>query len=227
LIYRKMTARRGCTPLLPHEAVGIRRMLDLRNAGQRVYAEHVAFDSDSISLVASGEHQEYVGDTARFDKIDDYLIYLINETTRKWELQLQAYLMQEIGRNAELTECFFPGVELTWIGNEVYAGAGMQSIDVLVYSKNDLNFFIHLIELKSVVADADAAAQLNRYVKWLKAHIPGISVHQIIPTIVAPSTSGAFHEDLAIYLRGHGITQYRVITIHSDLSFIQETFSGY
>ena len=33
LIYRKMTGRRGCTPLLPHEAQGIRKMLDLRNAG--------------------------------------------------------------------------------------------------------------------------------------------------------------------------------------------------
>lgn len=227
LIYRKMAGGRGCTPLLPHEAVDIRRMLDLRNAGQRVYAEHVAFDSEAISLVAPGEHQEYAGDTAHFDKIDDYLVHLINETDRKWELQLQAYLMQEISRNAELTEQFFPGVELTWIGNEVYAGAGKQSIDILVYSTNDLNTFIHLIELKSAMADVDAAAQLNRYVKWLKAHVPAISVHQIIPTIVAPSTTDAFHEDLAIYLRGHGITQYRVITIHDDLSFSQETFAGY
>ncbi len=227
LIYRKMTGGRGCTPLLPHEAENIRKMLDLRNAGQRIHTGHVAFDPDRVNLMASDVHHEYVGDTARFDKIDDYLVYLINETTRKWELQLQAYLMQEIGRNATLTGQLFPNVEITWIGNEVYAGAGMQSIDILVYSKNNLNAFIHLIELKSGAADAEAAAQLNRYIKWLKAHIPDISIHQIIPTVVAPDVAYGFHEDLQIYLRGHGITQYRVVRIDNDLSLAQEVCSGF
>ena len=227
LIYRKMTGRRGCTPLLPHEAKNIRRMLDLRNAGQRIYADHIAFDSDHINLTASDVHREYTGDTTRFDKIDGHLKHLINETTRKWELQLQAYLMQEIGRSPTLTEQLFPNVEITWIGNEVYAGAGMQSIDVLVYSKNDLNTFIHLIELKSGVADAEAAAQLNRYIKWLKAHIPDISIHQIIPTVIAPDVADEFHKDLRIYLRGHGITQYRVVRIDNDLNLTQKFYSGF
>lgn len=227
LIYRKMTARRGCTPLLPHEAEGIRRMLDLRNAGQRLHTPHVAFDLDRVGLTASDVYSTYPGNTSRFDKIDNRLVYLINQTDRKWELYLQAYLMQEIGRNLFLTQGLFPGVEITWIGNEIYAGAGMQSIDILVYSKNDLNTFIHLIELKSVMAEADAAAQLNRYIKWLKAHIPNISVHQIIPTLVAPSTSDEFHQDLRIYLHGHGITQYRIIYVDGDLNFTQEFYSGF
>jgi hypothetical protein len=227
LIYRKMTGRRGCTPLLPHEARNIRQMLDLRNAGQRIYADHVAFDSDHVNLIASGEHREYTGDITRCDKIDKYLLHLVNETTRKWELHLQAYLMQEIGRNHTLTERLFPDVEITWIGNEVYAGAGMQRIDVLVYSKNNLNNFIHLIELKSGIADEEAAAQLNRYIKWLKAHVPDISIHQIIPTLIAPDVADKFHEDLQIYLRGHGITQYRVIRIDNYLNLTQEFYSGF
>jgi hypothetical protein len=135
--------------------------------------------------------------------------------------------MQEIGRNAALTQELFPAVELTWIGNEIYAGAGMQSIDILVYSRNDLNTFIHLIELKSVMADSDAAAQLNRYIKWLKAHVPTISIHQIIPTLIAPEFADEFHQELQIYLRGHGITQYRVITVDGTLSFAQEIYSGF
>jgi hypothetical protein len=227
LIYRKMTGRRGCTPLLPHEAENIRRMLDLRNAGQRIRAPHITFDPDQIGLAASDVVEEYAGDTTRFDRIDGYLIHLINETTRKWELHLQAYLMQEISRNVALTEQLFPDVKITWIGNEVYAGAGMQSIDILIYSQNDLNSFIHLIELKSGTADAEAAAQLNRYIKWLKAHIPDISVHQIIPTVIAPNVADEFHQELRIYLLGHGITQYRVIRINGSLSFAQEIFSGF
>jgi hypothetical protein len=73
LIYRKMTARRGCTPLLPHEAAGIRRMLDLRNAGQRVYSQNIGFDPQHIGLTASGTSADYRGDTTRFDGIDTYL----------------------------------------------------------------------------------------------------------------------------------------------------------
>ena len=227
LIYRKMTGRRGCTPLLPHEAENICRMLDLRNAGQRLYPDHVAFDEERIGLVASEWHEAYLGDTSRFDRIDDYLAWLVNTTDRKWEIHLQAYLMQEIGRNAALAETLFPGVEITWIGNEVYAGAGMQSIDILVYSRNELNSFIHLIELKSSPAGAEAAAQLNRYIKWLKAHIPDVSVHQIVPTIIAPGAVDEFHTQLQTYLRGHGVTQYRVVMIDGDLNLSQQIWSGF
>jgi hypothetical protein len=227
LIYRKMTGGRGCTPLLPHEAQNIRRMLDLRNAGQRLQAGHVGFDAEHVSLVPSGRHSPYTGDSACFDRIDARLAELISTTDRKWEPQLQAYLMQEIGRNAELTSLLFPDVEISWIGNEIYAGAGMQKIDILVYTHNELNTFLHLIELKSVIAEAEAAAQLNRYIKWLKAHIPHISVHQIIPTIIAPGVAPIFHADLRTYLRGHGITQYRVVTIDGQLRFAPEIFSGF
>ena len=227
LIYRKMTGRRGCTPLLPHEAKLVRWMLDLHNAGQRMYTDHVTLDVQSISLSAKNTVCNYEGEIDRFDKINDHLLYLMNETNRKWELQLQAYLMQEIGRNADLTALLFPEVEITWIGNEVYAGAGMQSIDILIYTRNVLNTFVHLIELKSESAGADAAAQLNRYIKWLKAHIPNISIHQIIPTIIAPATEDEFHQELRTYLKGHGITQYRVVTVSNTLQFSQSTFSGF
>jgi hypothetical protein len=227
LIYRKMRGGRGCTPLLPHESDNIRRMLDLRNAGQRVSTAYVEFDSQKNNLVPSSRHQEYAGQKTCFDKIDKHLIFLMNKTSRKWELHLQAYLMQEIGRNEALTTYFFPQVTITWIGNEIYAGAGMQSIDILIFSRNELNTFVHLIELKSVIAESDAAAQLNRYIKWLKAHIPGISIHQIIPTIIAPDTTETFHNELKIYLLGHGITQYRVINVDKQLHFSQQIYTGF
>ena len=226
LIYRKMTGRRGCTPLLPHEAENIRRMLDLRNAGQRLQSDHVSYDQSSIGLTQSGGSSHYLGDTTRRERIDNHLLHLINETDRKWEIHLQAYLMQEIGRNVELTETLFPSLEIAWVGNEIYAGAGMQSIDILVYSKSDLNTFIHLIELKSVTAEGEAAAQLNRYVKWLKAHIPGISVHQIIPTVFAPEIDDTFHQAIQTYLRGHGIDQYRTVVVDNSLNFTQHFCSG-
>lgn len=219
LIYRKMEGGRGCTPLLPHEALNIRKMLDLRNSGQRLNTPSVGFDSPNVRLEAGTATSTYQGSTTVFDRIDTHLKNLISANSRKWEIQLQAYLMQEIGRNQALTQLLFPNVNLTWVGNEIFAGAGKQSIDILVFSENGLNTFIHLIELKSVVADAEAAAQMNRYIKWLRAHIPGISVHQIIPTLIAPGVAQSFHDDMKVYLRGHGINQYKVIGIDQHLVF--------
>ena len=182
-------------------------------------------DTEKIELVETNDVQEYTEHPNQFDKIDDHLRHLINNTTRKWELQLQAYLMQEIGRNPILTSQLFPEVDIVWIGNEIYAGAGMQSIDILIYTENKFNRFIHLIELKSVNAAIEAAEQLNRYIKWLKAHIPNISVHQIIPTVIAPEIEPEFHRTLCNYLQGHGITQYRTVKVDNNLQFFQDVHS--
>ncbi len=222
IIYRKMIAQRGCTPLLPHEGNIIKKMLDLINAGQTLNSQYIDFDTESIRLKENSQINNYSGNKNNFDKIDNHLMKLMDENERKWELQLQAYLMQEIGRNIKLSNYLFPNVEITWIGNEIYAGAGMQSIDILIYTKNELNKFIHLIELKSVEAGSEAASQLNRYIKWLKAHIPDISVHEIIPTIIAPSAHNDFHHEMRTYLRGHGINQYRVVTVNHNLEFNQD-----
>lgn len=218
LIYRKMEGRRGCTPLLPHEADNIRKMLDLRNAGQRIPPKDVAFHSGRICLTSDGETASYSGASTNFESISPYLSRLIKQNSRKWELHLQAYLMQEIGRNQTMTEILFPNLKLTWLGNEVYAGAGRQSIDILAFAENACNQFIHLIELKSGAATPEAAAQINRYIKWVKAHIPNVSVHQIIPTVIAPTVEDAFHESIRRFLQGHGITHYRVIRVDESLA---------
>ncbi|MBQ4818898.1 hypothetical protein [Aquimarina sp. MMG016] len=222
IIYRKMTGSRGCTPLLPHESDIIKKMLDLRNHGQILHEYPIYYDFNSQMLAHSNDYtEEYLESTTNFQDIRPRLLHLINHSTRKWESHLQAYLMQEIKRNIELTNNLFPQTQVTWLGNEIYAGAGMQRIDILVYSENTLNKFIHLIELKSVEANEDTAGQVNRYIKWLKAHIPGISVHQIIPTIIAPAINDTYNNSIRTFLKGHGINQYRNVIVDNNLNFEQ------
>ena len=222
IIYRKLVGGRGCTPLLPHEAEIMRKMLDMRNHGLIINHENLSFDFTTLSLVQNiNESLEYKGNTEFFQDIGPRLIHLIQNTDRKWEPQLQAYLMQEIRRNDELTNQLFPNTNITWIGNEIYAGAGMQRIDILIYSENDLNKFIHLIELKAVEANSYTASQMNRYIKWIKSHIPNISINQIIPTVIAPSINNNYNTELKTFLRGHGITQYRNILVDQNLNFHQ------
>ena len=222
IIYRKMMGSRGCTPLLPHEGKIIRKMLDLRNHGQRLHSNDIAYDFDTFTLInEEAETLPYEGNALNVQDIGPRLMHLINHTTRKWESHLQAYLMQELKRNIVLTNQLFPETTINWIGNEIYCGAGMQRMDVLIYSANELNSFIHLIELKSVEAHQSTASQVNRYIKWLKAHIPNISVHQIIPTVIAPAIHQEYHNAVKIFLQGHGIGQYRTITVNNQLNFEQ------
>ena len=134
-------------------------------------------------------------------------------------MHLEAYLMQELRRNNRLTQQLFPNVLLDWVGNEIYCGAGMQRIDILAYASNDLNSFVHVLELKAGEVGPDVASQLNRYVKWLRAHIPGITPQQIVPTVVCPSSVPSFHDALGTYLAGHGIESYREIHYTPDLDF--------
>lgn len=227
IIYRKMEGGRSCTPLLPHEAAGVRRMLDLRNAGQHLPPTGVGFDPQQVCLAAGASQTPYRGPAAPAVGIQEYLRHLMTNTDRQWEVFLQAYLLQSIKRDPNLTRELFPEVDVTWIGNEVYAGAGMQSIDILVFPRSSQNTFIHLIELKSGSVTPDTAAQLNRYIKWLRSHIPDASVHQIIPTVVAQGVSDLFHESMRVYLAGHGICQYRVVLVDSGLNLKTETFSAF
>ena len=216
VIYRKMAGGRGCTPLLPHEARNIRRMLDVRNAGRHLSPERVGYSPETISLFNGADQSLYTGEMGIVPDIRERAVQLIRHPTRKAEMHVEAYLMQSIGRDPPLTAALFPGVQVDWTGNEIYCGAGMQRIDILVYTSNRLNWFVNLLELKASEADRDAASQLNRYVKWLRAHIPGITPHQIIPTIVCPGASQSFHDELRTYLRGHGIDSYREMRYNAD-----------
>jgi len=219
LIYRKLAGGRGCTPLLPHEAEMIRRMVDLKNAGQALPTGGIAYCPESIRLRDGSETTTYDAGTAEGQDIRDRLTALIGEGKRACEVHLQAYLMQEIRRNKALTRRLFPGLSVDWIGNEIYCGAGMQRIDILAYASNTLNRFVHLLELKSGEASREAASQINRYVMWLKAHVPGIVAQQIIPTVVCQGSASEFHDELRIYLQGHGIESYREVNYDSSLRF--------
>ncbi|MEW5762459.1 MAG: hypothetical protein AB1776_04590 [Bacillota bacterium] len=222
IIYRKLRGRRGCTPLLPHEEHVVCKMLDLRNAGQKLVSTWVSFDQTTMTMCEASGRSLYGGNTHQVEDIKDRLLKLMNNSNRQYEKHLQAYLLQEIKRDKDLTQKLFPNFEIFWIGNEIYCGAGLQSIDLLVYARNQLNTFVHLLELKArEPAGPEAARQINRYIKWLKAHIPDIRSPQIIPVIVAPEVTTEFRSELLTFLRGHGIPQYSEILYDAGLNFDQ------
>jgi len=54
---------------------------------------------------------------------------------------------------------------------------------------------------------------------WLKAHLAGIAAQQIVPTVVCKESTQGFHEEMRIYLQGHGIETYREIRYDAGLQF--------
>jgi len=64
IIYRKMTGRRGCTPLLPHESEIIKKMLNLRNGGQTLSSKKLKYNFENFNLEMQ-ENQSIVYEDAR------------------------------------------------------------------------------------------------------------------------------------------------------------------
>lgn len=173
LIYRKLKGERGCSYLLPHEYKNIACLLHSKNKeNKQKYLTNlenkiVVYDSNKKSVkVDDGTNScEYKGETtevkSHFGKL----------TT---EAQLQAWLTYYIGRHENLSS-IFPSDDLTWFANEVYAGVGMQRIDLLcIWQRNNFREF-GIYELKSQeIGDSDLEGsidQIRRYIWWVDSYV--------------------------------------------------------
>lgn len=156
--------------LFPWETERLISLIETENNGEMIEYENYSFDQDNFRICESA-----VGSTCDMGvpttvPLDD---------TRKNETHFQAF----INENLCLSENkFFPeifGHNITWIGNEVFAGSGMQKIDIMTIEKIDETSKIHrLIELKHPKSDRDtginsAPSQLDYYVRWAREDIGG------------------------------------------------------
>ena len=118
------------------------------------------------------------------------------EENKAFESHLQAYIVQNIGKgvNESLDKTILEGNRVDWIGNEVYCGVGMQRIDVLIETTNNLaEPKIIPIELKAVETTLETVRQINRYIDWLKQYyLPNRGEKNLIirPYIVGKKYSG-------------------------------------
>ncbi len=188
LLYRKMKGRRGNTMLFPWETEKL------------------------ISLIKDANEGEYLNNIENFTfnkklyiiKKNDYFLleYNIENIGRKIVLEkkllksnetaFQAYILQNLNVNENK---FFPeifGKNVVWIGNEVYAGSGMQKIDLLTIEKLDETSFIYrIIELKHYKSKDNinnAPEQMEYYINWARedigGHVLGSKRYNIKPIVV-------------------------------------------
>ncbi|MCD6221570.1 hypothetical protein J7K25_05385 [bacterium] len=168
LIYRKMKARRGNTMLFPWEVERLISLIKDENNGQYLSGQHFTFDITRYEITEGRQTNNHnIGIPVRLSLHD----------VKNSETHLQTYILENlsVGSNAFFPQIF--GKNVVWIGNEVFAGSGMQKIDILTIEKVDeVEYIYRIIELKhpkSGIGVNFAPIQLEYYINWAREDIGG------------------------------------------------------
>jgi hypothetical protein len=183
LIYRKMKGKRGNTMLFPWETERLITLIQEANDGEKLNGKHFSFCSDEFIIVATSQ-------TNKFNLENP--VFLNFQDAKKSETAFQAFILQELKTE---NNNFYPeifGKNITWIGNEVFAGSGMQKIDLMTIEKiNQTKSIFRIIELKHPTSKASinfAPEQLEYYINWaledIGGHLKGAKKFNIKPILL-------------------------------------------
>lgn len=198
LIYRKLKAKRGCTPLFPEESDRLISMIRDINKGSALLSNgNTGYGYDAVrELIHQAEPPlRYEGaitapDPSPFNEV----ARRARSRTLAFEQHLQAYFTQFAGENSELNQITGDKSELLWLGNEVPCGVGMQKIDILTIlrrPKSEAKEY-RIIELKDRAGDIQPSVveQVRRYIQWASEdfgkHLKDAHNWNIKPIIVGP-----------------------------------------
>ena len=181
LIYRKLKANRGCTMITDFEYEKIMSKIRKINNNIKLTGESFTYNNLSNEIDSSTEHLQYSEEAMSID-IKNKLIEKINQH-KSFEVFLQAYLLQNLENYQVLTE----NKKISWIGNEVSCGVGMQSIDLMFIQEDSNTVYINICELKDEEVKEDIIYQLKKYILWLKYYILPLYTKKVVinPIIIA------------------------------------------
>lgn len=185
LIYRKLKGNRGNTMITIYESDRLFKLLRDKNSRQTLNGSNFTYDYSTQEIKLDKNKNVYTG---RKEPIN-----ILTRLARKYdegkafETHLQAYIIQNIGRNINKTldACLPDDLPLEWIGNEVSCGVGMQRIDVMLSVLKTNSKLVIPIELKAVEADTENIFQLQRYVDWLEQYYIPNRISDIQPVLIS------------------------------------------
>ena len=185
MIYRKLKGNRGNTMITIYESERLFKLLRDKNTRQMLSGDKFTFDVLAQEIKQDIDRHNYTG---RKENIN-ILPRLINKyrSYRAFETHLQAYIVQNIGRNTNksLDKSLLNGLNFEWLGNEVSCGVGMQRIDVMLsLIKNNIKVVLP-IELKAVEASTDNIIQIQRYVDWLEQYYIPNRISDAQPVLIS------------------------------------------
>lgn len=189
LIYRKLKGGRGCTPVTPKEAERLIKLIRTSNKNKKLDGRHFSWKNGTI--IKADKTLKYDDSKAEIVNMEE-IIYKHRNT----ETYLQAYFTENIGHKkfdkTPFSKICGRGNEVSWIGNEVFCGVGMQKIDIFSITNLHKDKKFNVIELK-VVIDVNITRQLERYVKWCLEYLNGTGngakPENLYPAIVLPQAT--------------------------------------
>ncbi|GIV07925.1 MAG: hypothetical protein KatS3mg019_0016 [Fimbriimonadales bacterium] len=169
LIYRKLKGERGCSYLFPQEWKNIYELIKFENENRCINVEEnelLIYECKQNLVITKPEvSPSYEGSSESAHK---HLVPVVKES------HLQAWLTWHIGRNVKL-EAMIPSQNLVWFANEVYAGAGMQKMDILCIWDNGSAKEYGIFELKGgSIGNNEISSmieQTRRYIWWVDNYI--------------------------------------------------------
>lgn len=182
LIYRKLKGNRGCTMITDVEYEYIMNKIKSKN-DKSLDNKNLRFNNSTGQIECNTNYCLYEG-KKQLVNIYERLKYK-QQRKNAYETHLQAYLMQNLGQINKLK--VIDG-DITWIGNEMSCGVGMQSIDTIFIQEDDKTHIV-ICELKDEQPKEDIKNQIYKYIDWIIQFIvPTIKNNVVIhPTIVAPT----------------------------------------
>lgn len=186
LIYRKLKATRGNTMITLYESERLFKLIRDKNSRNTLNnSSNFSYDFNSQKIITITKAHNYSGRKTTIN-ILPRLIQKYRDN-QAFESHLQAYIVQNIGRNinSSLDACLLGDLQMEWLGNEVYCGVGMQRIDVAISLVDNNSKIISAIELKAVEANPLITTQIQRYVDWLEQYYIPNRISDIQPILIA------------------------------------------
>ncbi len=172
ILYRKLKAKRGCSPIFPNEFEIVRQRLAEANPVGQLPVGPMTFNG--VEIVTSPAENVYQGQTAPNVNVKQRIL---NGGFR--EDDLHALLISV--RPPEIC-----GDDIVWLGNEVYCGAGMQAMDLLTMEGNRFR----VIEVKLGVIKPRDFDQVKKYVEWINGRFAPINTRTCArPVLVGAASS--------------------------------------
>ena len=246
LIYRKLKAKRGCTPLFPWEAQNLMNMIRDNNAGQLIantkFTGGFDWDTRERKIRTTPSRQEYPSPrTYNHDPLEAMSFICNNQSygrhlkeakdfeispqslrrNKSYEDYLQLYFTQNIGVDPMLNPIV--GNNIIWFGNEVACSVGMRKIDILTICQEGERKQFRLIELKDEPIEPGIVKQIDYYTLWASQnsgrHLVEASNWNLQPVIVAPPHKPRNWSSVIDALRRYNTTNISLPILYFEFTF--------
>ncbi|MGQ9657126.1 MAG: hypothetical protein ACUVV1_04390 [Fimbriimonadales bacterium] len=203
LIFRKIYGagrERSVNPILPEEAVKLRRLLQRVETAEKNHRVHFPSPNLYHPLTTAQSLDSYINFAQEYPLKDkgNTLLYDPKSDELAYETILEFWILRQLVRNPTqiLSDLGFPPKtqeQLEWFANQVLFGIGGEKSDILLLLRNSLGKRCRaiVIELKKGTIDAQSFQQVKSYAYWV-AQLVTAQVQDAIqhPFVITPIAVG-------------------------------------